>query len=327
MVLPCLDEVSTLPAILDALVADEPDAPLLIVVADGGSTDGTLDAVKVAADRDPRIQLLPNPRRLQSAGVNLAAKRFGAGRDWLVRMDAHAGYPRNFVRGLVETAERVGADEVVVPMITEGRTCFQQAAAAAQNSRLGTGGAAHRRLTGGGWIDHGHHALIALAAFNQVGGYDESFVANEDAELDARLAKAGRRIWLADDLAITYHPRASVAALFRQYLRHGAGRAQTLKRHRTRPKLRQLLPLLVAPAGLLLAPALVWPLLAVPAALWAAICVAYGLVLGARAGRPCAWGAGIPAMIMHLAWSLGFWGEVLGDPTGRRRQPQSASRP
>ncbi len=320
VVLPCLNEARTLPAILDALIADEPDAPLLIVVADGGSTDGTREAVEAATHRDPRIRLLANPRRVQSAGVNLAVERFGAGRDWLVRMDAHAGYPPRFVRGLVETAQRVGADSVVVPMVTEGHACFQQAVAAAQNSRLGTGGAAHRRLSGGGWIDHGHHALFAMARFKAIGGYDETFVANEDAELDVRLAKSGGRIWLADELAITYHPRATARSLFTQYRRYGRGRAQTLLRHRTRPKVRQLAPLLVAPAVLLLAPALAFPPLAVPAALWAVACLGYGLLLGMRARQPCALAAGPAAMIMHAAWSLGFWSEVLGGP-GRRGTP------
>jgi succinoglycan biosynthesis protein ExoA len=306
-----LNEAPTLPGILSALSEGDPEAPMVIVVADGGSTDGTVDIAEDAARRDPRITVLPNPQRLQSAGVNLAVRRYGDLCEWLIRMDAHAEYPRGFVRRLVETAQRVGAESVVVPMITQGRTCFQQAVAAAQNSRLGTGGAAHRRRSSGGWIEHGHHALFSLAAFNAIGGYDETFVANEDAELDARLAKAGGRVWLADELAIVYYPRDSARALFRQYLRHGAGRARTLLRHKIRPKLRQTLPLLVALAIALLAPALVFPLLAAPAALWAMSCLLYGLALGVLARRPCFAAAGIAAMIMHGAWSFGFWFQLL----------------
>ena len=48
------------------------------------------------------------------------------------------------------------------------------------------GGAAHRRLSGGGWVDHGHHALFALSKFRALRGYDEAFLANEDAEFDVR---------------------------------------------------------------------------------------------------------------------------------------------
>ena len=41
----------------------------------------------------------------------------------------------------------------------------------------------------GHWADHGHHALMRISAFRAVGGYDESFSHNEDAELDYRLGR------------------------------------------------------------------------------------------------------------------------------------------
>jgi succinoglycan biosynthesis protein ExoA len=320
VVLPCLNEAQSLPGILDDLLGDTVATGLLIIVADGGSTDGTVDLVNDVSARDSRVMLLANPKRRQSAGVNLAVQRFGGERDWLVRMDCHAAYPRRFVRRLVEAAQAVGSQSVVVPMITQGRSCFQRAVAAAQNSPLGTGGSAHRRLSAGGWVDHGHHALFELAGFRQLGCYDEAFVANEDAELDVRLARAGGRIWLADDLAITYYPRASVRTLFRQYLRYGAGRAQTLLRHRVRPKVRQILPLLVAPAVLLAPTGVLYPPLALPAGAWAAVCILYGAALGARERDACAAASGLAAMTMHLAWSLGFFARCLSEPNRRGRR-------
>jgi succinoglycan biosynthesis protein ExoA len=323
VVIPCLNEAETLPHILAELLNSDAEQDLLVVVADGGSTDGSQALINREAKRDSRVVLLANPRRLQSAGVNLAARRFGRGRKWLVRMDAHADYPASYVDRLVDTAKRTGAQAVAVPMVAEGKSGFQRAAAAAQNSRLGTGGAAHRHLGAGGWLDHGHHALFDLGLFLAVGGYDESFVANEDAEFDLRLATAGGRIWLSSELSIVYHPRRTPAALFAQYLRNGAGRARTLLRHRSRPRLRQLLPAAVAPILLLLVNAAVAPILAVPAILWAGACLAYGGWLGVIARDRRAAGAGVAAMIMHLAWSLGFWRQLLG-ALGPRRAPAAA---
>ncbi len=310
VVIPCLNEAGTLPGLLSAVLADAAADGALIVVVDGGSTDGTVELAQAEAARDRRIVVLANPRRLQSAGVNLAVARFGAGRRWLVRIDAHADYPPDYVASLVGTACRVGADAVVVSMQARGQGCFQRAAAAAQNSRLGTGGSAHRSQGAGGWIDHGHHALFAMESFVSAGGYDESFAANEDAELDVRLTKAGGRIWLSGEAAVLYHPRRGPSALFRQYFRHGAGRARTLLRHHARPRLRQLLPAAVAPAVLLFVPALLVPTLAAPALLWAAACLGYGAWLGMVERDPCAMVAGVAAMIMHLAWSLGFWSQL-----------------
>lgn len=330
VVVPCLNEADHLPALLSWLVAETGDEAL-IVVADGGSQDDSRRIVEQAAGRWPKVRLLPNPARIQSAGVNAAAARHGQGRSRLIRLDAHAGYPDGFIHGLIAAADSVGAQSVTVPMHTKGEGCFQRAAAAAQNSFLGAGGSAHRQGSASGWVDHGHHALMDLAAFRQAGGYDEGFSHNEDAELDLRLVQGGARIWLAGDMAIDYRPRSRPGALFAQYRNYGRGRAMTAARHQVRLKLRQKAPLLVAPsvAAAIIAPAL-WPvapvagvLLALPALAWAGLCLGLGLVVGAKAGDRCALLSGVAAMIMHLGWSIGFWGERLSATLQPPRLPLS----
>ena len=322
IVIPCLNEEAHLPALLAQLTAES--GGTMIVVADGGSTDRSRAIVADYAARHANVHLLPNPARLQSAGVNLAVRRFGAGHRWLVRVDAHCGYPVNYVAGLVAAALANDATSVVVPMMTMADGCFQHGAAAAQNSVLGNGGSAHRRLTAGHYVDHGHHALFDLDRYRAVGGYDESFSHNEDAELDQRLLAAGGRIWLEPTLALNYWPRGAVAPLFRQYLGYGGGRAMNLARHAAPIKLRQAVPQIVAPAvalaavGVLLALAVnAWALLLVlPSLGWAALCLGYGLLLGIRARSRCVATAGWAAMVMHFAWSAGFWRARLG-----RRRP------
>jgi succinoglycan biosynthesis protein ExoA len=307
---PCLNEAAHLEGLLDQLLSEQgPDA--LLVVADGGSTDGSREIVQAYAARDPRVRLMHNRGRLQSAGVNRAARLHAAGRRWLIRIDAHAEYPSGYVRKLIEEAERTGADSVVVVrMVTDGRGLFQAAAAAAMNSKLGTGGAAHRVAASAGWVDHGHHALFDLNAFLGVGGYDESFSHNEDAEFDTRLRAAGGRVWLTDVVAVVYHPRNRPAALFRQYFNYGKGRARTVLKHRTPLKLRQAAPLAVAPAALLAPAGVEAGALAVPAALWAGACLGGGLALALKTRRLEAAAAGPVAMLMHLGWSLGFWTQL-----------------
>jgi succinoglycan biosynthesis protein ExoA len=304
IVVPCLDEERHLPPLLAQLRGDNPAA--LIVVADGGSRDRSREIVAAMARTDPGIVLLDNPDRIQSTGINRAVAAHHAGREWLLRIDAHCQYPPAYAARLLAAAEERGATSVAVPMVSKGDGCFQRAAAAAQNSVLGTGGSPHRHVGEGRFVDHGHHALMRLALFRGVGGYREDMSHNEDAELDLRLIAAGGRIWLETGLALTYFPRSDPRGLWRQYFGYGRGRARTLVLHRRRPKLRQLVPLAVAGAlGLaLLAP---WmPLLAAPLIAWAVLVTGAGLVVGARAGGGCALFAGVPAMISHLAWSLGF---------------------
>ncbi|HYG27479.1 MAG TPA: glycosyltransferase family 2 protein [Caulobacteraceae bacterium] len=310
VVIPCLNEEAHIGRVIDELLADEGWPDPLIVVADGGSTDRSREIVSAIAARDPCVRLIPNPNRLQGAGMNVGARAV-LGRRWMVRADAHADYPPNYVSTLVAEAERTGAQSVVVSMLTQGRSCFQTAAAAAQNSILGNGGSAHRAGGTAGFVDHGHHALIDLDRFLQLGGYDEGFTHNEDAEFDVRLTRGGGRIWMTDAVRITYYPRASVPALFRQYVNHGDGRARNILRNRIRPKLRQLAPAAVAPALVLALASPAWAPLALPALLWFFGSLASGLVLGLRQRSACACASGAAAVTMHLGWSIGFWRRVL----------------
>jgi succinoglycan biosynthesis protein ExoA len=233
-------------------------------------------------------------------------------------VDAHADYPNNYVSTLISEALRTGAAAVVVSMDTVGEASpFQRAAAAAQNSLLGTGGSAHRLASQGQWVDHGHHALFDLAAFRAIGGYDESFSHNEDAELDLRLTQQGGRIWLTDRVRIGYHPRRTAGALWRQYFSYGKGRARTVLKHHSRLKLRQALPLVVAPAAACLALAPLFGWMAAPIIVWACAALGFGLVLAARRKDPAVLMSGPAAMTMHLAWSAGFWVQLISHASER----------
>lgn len=319
-VIPCLNESEHIGSLLHHLL-DDP-ANRLIVVADGGSTDGSRAIVARLAEREPRIVLMDNPDRIQSAGINRAVARHGREAEWIARIDAHGSYPPRFVSGLLATARARSADAVVVRLETVCEEGFGRGVAAAQNSRLGTGGSAHRIAGGGGPVEHGHHALMRTEAFVAAGGYCENMACNEDAELDLRMIAQGRRIWLDADLPVTYFPRRTARGLFRQYFRYGLGRATTSRRHRRRLRLRQALPLAVAPACVLALAAPVAPPLALPALAWALLCQAWGLRLAWRDRHPATAWAGTAAMIMHFAWSAGYWKqEIAARASGGRSLP------
>lgn len=324
-VIPCLNEEAHLRTLVDSLVANNRDLTLRIVIADGGSTDRTQEIARELAAQHGNVVVLHNPKRLQSAAVNLAVAAEGAGHDCLIRLDAHAAYPAGFCRLLVQEQAQTGAASVVVPMHTVGTAGFQKAVAAAQNSKLGNGGSAHRNVTGQGkWVEHGHHALMTITAFTSVGGYDETFSHNEDAELDLRLAAAGQRIWLTGLTALDYYPRSSPLALFRQYLRFGQGRARTILKHAIKPAPRQLAPAAVLPAFILALLAPVLPLAALPLLAWAGLCLACGAWLAFKAKDPVLLLSGPAAMIMHAGWSAGFWRVMLKKLFARREAASCA---
>ena len=322
VVIPCLNEEHHIQGVIDHFVAESSHTVRKIVVADGGSTDRTLAIVEQCARRDARVVLLHNTRQIQGSGINRAVEQYGDLAPFIIRVDAHADYPTGFCETLLAAQELTGAESVVVSMTARGVTCFQKAAAAAQNSKLGNGGSAHRSLAEGRFVDHGHHALMETSAFRAVGGYDETFTHNEDAELDFRLVAAGYRIYLCPGADIIYYPRTSLAALFRQYRNFGRGRVMTILKHRMRPKARQAIPVMIGPAVALSPLGLIVPLLAVPAALWAAASLMYGAALGIRSRNACECGSGAAAMAMHLGFSVGFIShlvirKIFGKPAAR----------
>jgi succinoglycan biosynthesis protein ExoA len=313
IVIPCLNEEAYIETLVRQMVAAPMTMQRRIVIADGGSTDGTKKIADALATEFDEVVYLVNPKRLQSAAVNLAVAKFAGGyAKYLIRLDAHADYPEGYCQALLDEAKSTDAASIVVAMKTIAASGFQKAVAAAQNSIIGNGGSVHR-LTGGEgrYVDHGHHALMTIAAFTAVGGYDETFSHNEDAELDTRLAAAGYRIWLTGKTCLHYYPRATPGALFRQYLKYGSGRAATILKHRSVPKLRQIFPAAILPA-LLLALLSRWAVItAFPFLAWAGLCMTYGAFLAIKAQDPEIALAGPAAMIMHLGWSIGFWRRIV----------------
>ncbi len=318
IVIPCLNEAAHIESLLDQLRPEAHALRARIVVADGGSSDGTQAIVARVARDDDHVVLITNAKRIQSAAINLAVARFGKGIDYVIRIDAHGGYPTDYCRRLLEEAVATGADSVVVSMETTGRGAVQKTVAAVQNSLLGTGGSKHRHKAAGEWVDHGHHALMRISAFEHVGGYDETFSHNEDAELDYRLRQAGYRIWMTARTRMIYYPRSSLRGLYAQYLGYGRGRAKNVLKHRVIPKLRQMAPLMVLPVVVLALFSFVTWLAALPLFLWAAVCLGYGCAMAVRGRDPSLLLAGVSAMVMHFAWSTGFWVQLLTAPLQRR---------
>lgn len=305
--IPTLNEEQHIAATLTALTQGAP-AAFKIVVADGGSTDKTRQIVADMAAQRGNIHLIDNPERLQSAAINLiVAQAAEPQHKILVRVDAHSHYPAGYVMDVAHSLVAQGAQGLATVMDSVGDSCFQRGAAWAMETKLGSGGSGHRGGTASGWVDHGHHAGFDLDTFRAVGGYDTTFVANEDAELDHRIGLAGGRIWLDATIRLGYVMRPSLRRLAVQYWRYGKGRAQNVLKHRMRPRLRQMIPPIAFVGNLLallIAPVLPVALI-IPLA-YLAILAAMTLKTLADKRSACALWVGPALLVMHMVWSAGF---------------------
>jgi succinoglycan biosynthesis protein ExoA len=312
--IPALNEAAHIESCIRSLLGGDPDLKeVRLVVADGGSQDNTADIVRALTGDFPNIRLIDNPQKYQSAGVNAVVRDCAEDSHiFLVRCDAHSVYPPGYVRQIIDTFQAIpDAASVATVMDATGDACFQRASAWIVDTPFGSGGSAHRGGSRSGWVDHAHHAGFRLDWFRRIGGYDPGFTHNEDAEYDHRLGLAGGRVWLATEIRMDYQMRPTPRGLIKQYWSYGKGRARTLLKHRMRPRLRQLIPvlnlLLIAFCLMLsglLPVLLLWPFLY----LLALIAISVQSVLSMRS--LCGLWAGVALAIIHNAWALGFLSQL-----------------
>ena len=137
IILPIYNEHETIDSVLTSLLAQDYPGPLEIVVADGGSDDGTRELLAAWVERDDRVRLVDNRHRVQSLGLNAAAA--AATGEYLVRMDARTRYAPDYLRRSIETLIETGAAAAGGPMRPEGGRPFERAVAAAMRSPLTMG--------------------------------------------------------------------------------------------------------------------------------------------------------------------------------------------
>lgn len=312
--IPTLNEARHIARTIRALLSDEKDmAQVKIVVADGGSSDATRTIVEDLARYHENVHLIDNPKRLQAAAVNRVVTECAEpNHRTLVRIDAHAHYPKGYVLNVARSLRARDVAALATVMDSVGETCFQRGAAWALGTKLGSGGSGHRGGTKSGYVEHGHHAGFDLEIWRAVGGYDEAFMANEDAELDYRLTLAGGRIWLDAKIRLGYIMRPGLMSLGLQYWRYGIGRAQTVQRHGMRLRARQRIPVLVTlfvAAAFACAP--VFPAALLLPAAYAALVGSLSVVLMVSNRSICALWAAPALAAMHLSWGSGYLAQTL----------------
>jgi glycosyltransferase involved in cell wall biosynthesis len=320
IILPVRNEGRTAETAVRSALAQEYPRAFEVVVAEGRSLDKTRAVLETMAASEPRLRVVDNPTGTTPAGLN-AAIRASTG-DVVVRCDGHSVLPSGYVRRAVELLLETGADNVGGVQAATGETPLQRAVALGMSIPMGVGDARFHLGGPPGPVDTVFLGVFRRAALERVGMFDEALLRNQDSELNVRLRATGGVVYFHPDLRVGYHPRASLRALWSQYLGSGRWKRATFRRS----GLRALRPRQAAPpalvAGLIASPGLALagrPLaaLAVPALYGAALALT-ALWTAARRRNPAALLLPIVLPIMHVGWGLGF----LVGPVRRNRSPK-----
>jgi len=304
VILPVLNEEKYLEDAVNAILAQQYDGKIEVILAVAPSDDRTLEIAQRLHMNDPRVVIVENPSGRTAAGLNLAvaASQYSI----IVRVDGHANIPNNYCELVSEVLETTGAVNVGGVMAAEGKSLFEKSVARAMRSPLGVG--ASRFHTGGsaGEVDTVYLGAFRKEALLAAGGFDERFTRAQDWELNFRLRQAGGVVYFDPRLVVTYRPRSTVKALAKQYFEYGRWRRVVSRRHQGTINYRYLAPPFTVAATLLslILGWLVSPFLFIPALVYAVFILIASVVIGKSVGEFLC----LPTILltMHISWGLGF---------------------
>lgn len=294
---------------IEAMQRQQLDGELEIIVADGGSTDGTLAVLRSLAAADRRIRILFNPERTVTSGLNLALEH--AHGTYVARMDAHTLYPEGYVARGIARLQQGGTRWVSGPQIPRGSGLVSRTVTIALGSALGRG--ASRKWDSGRQgefeLDTGVFAGVwERSTLLEYGGWDERWEVNEDSELAARFLERGERLICLPELGAIYTPRDTLGGLWRQYRAYGRYRERTAVAHPISMRRSHLLAPGVALALVgALAPGPLGSMARLGVAAWMLMLLSAGVRAG-RQGQARAESALLPLVLatLQLGHGVGF---------------------
>jgi glycosyltransferase involved in cell wall biosynthesis len=245
IIIPCYNEEKTIGLLLNAIKKqDYPLSNIEIVIADSLSTDATKEKIFEFIKSNPSVlvKVVDNTKQTIPSGVNCAAK--AAKGEILIRLDAHSEPNEEYVKTSVDllknnVAENVGGIWEIQP---GEDTCIAKAIAKAAAHPLGVGDAKYRVSTKAQYVDTVPFGAFYKKTFENIGCFDETLLANEDYEFNARLKNSGGKVWLDPRIRSKYYARKNLKELAKQYWRYGFWKVRMLKRYPKTIRWRQALP-------------------------------------------------------------------------------------
>jgi glycosyltransferase involved in cell wall biosynthesis len=313
ILIPCRNEREHIIPCLDSILAsDFPLDDLEVLVVDGMSEDGTRAIIERYTERHSRVRLLHNAKRITPSALNIGiSEARGA---IIMRMDAHAQYPPNYIRELVGWLERTGADNVGGAWLTlpGDATATARAIAVALAHPFGIGNARFRLGTvEPREVDTVPFGCFRREVFQRVGLFDEDLIRNQDDEFNLRLLRAGGRILLVPGVVSVYYARRSLRQLARMYFQYGYFKPLVVRKVRGVMTARQLVPALLV--STLLVTAFLAPWLGAARLVFSLTLggyVAADLVVAAAIARRAGLRVGLAASavfpVLHFAYGLGY---------------------
>lgn len=244
IIIPCKNEEKYIGKVIENIIAqDYSIANIEVLIVDGDSKDKTAQIVESYSKQYSQIQLLSNPKGFVPFAMNTGIKQ--AKGEVMVRMDAHAEYPTNYVSALLDNLTKLNADNVGGVWITTpgNDTLKAKSIAIALSNKYGVGNAMFRLgIDKPIETDTVPFGCYPMSVFKRIGMFDEDMLRNQDDEFNGRLVKNGGRIFLIPDIKIVYYARTTFSKLWKLYYQYGLFKPLVNKKLKQPTNVRQFAP-------------------------------------------------------------------------------------
>lgn len=208
----------------DIALQDYPHDQIEVVFVDSMSTDRTHQKMEEFKNTDfgfEKVTIVQCAKKNQAFSWNCALMT--ARGDIIIRVDAHARIPRNFVS---RNVYNINLGEDVVgggrPNITSNVSSWKLTLLAAEDSLFGSSVASYRRPpTQKEYLDSLFHAAYRREVIQTVGGFNEDLGRTEDNEFHYRIRQAGFRLCCCPDIISYQHSRNNLKDMIRQKYSNG----------------------------------------------------------------------------------------------------------
>ena len=270
------------------------------------------------------IQVLSNPKKSQAAGWNTAIDHYTS--DVLIRIDAHASVPADFVSEnvrLLESGEAVTGGPR--PCKIQDPTPWKETLLLAEESMFGSSIASYRRDTGEEkkYVSSLFHGAYRREVFEKAGRFNERLGRTEDNEMHQRIREAGYRICFSPRIHSWQYARNTLGRMMKQKYGNGYWVALTLK---VCPKclsvfhfvpLAFVLAILVT--SVLACFGIFWPLIALWAAYGAAAVLMSALAVRGQKKHPVQLLLPVIFLLLHISYGAGSLAGVMMLPFWKSR--------
>lgn len=214
--------------IVSLLKQNYPQKQMEWIFVDGCSKDETRKIVESYMEKYPSlIKLYNNPNKTVPYAMNIGIK-CALGK-YIIRLDAHSEYSDDYISKCVYYLDTTDADNVGGVADTKSKGFVGSAIALMLSSKFGVGNSQFRTNGKSGYVDTVPFGAFRREVFDKYGMYDERLTRNQDNEMNYRIRKNGGKIYMAEDIRLSYYCRDSISGIANMAIKNGKWNVITMR--------------------------------------------------------------------------------------------------